>query len=76
MNEYIKVIRHDFDNMENNSPYRSEELGIFIAKDGLTAYGNASKFISGLRPVKIYSGYDGFVYPRFELVRGKLNEHT
>ena len=67
--EAIQVFRDDFDNMENHSPECSKLLGTFIEKEGKTAYGNASIFISNINPIKVYSGYDGEVYPKFRLVR-------
>ena len=67
--EAIQVFRDDFDNMENHSPESSELLGTFIEKEGKTAHGNASIFISNIKPIKVYMGYDGNVYPKFRLVR-------
>lgn len=67
--EAIQVFRDDFDNMENHSPYCTELLGTFIEKDGLTAHGNASIFISKINHIKLYLGYNGNVYPQFRLVR-------
>lgn len=72
MTEFVKIIKHDFDTLENHNPHYSKELGIFIAGDGLSAYGKASKFIQEMEPVRLYTGYDSCVYPRLELVVGYL----
>jgi len=65
--EGIQVFRDDFDNMENRNAEYSKLLGTFIEKDGLTAHGNAGKFIEGMKPINLYLGYDGNVYPKIRL---------
>ena len=72
--ETIQVFRDDFDSTENHSPERSKLLGTFIEKEGKTAHGNASIFISNIEPIRVYLGYDGNVYPKFRLIK-KLTEN-
>lgn len=63
----IKVIRVDFDNLENRQPYLRTDIGTFVAGEGLTPFGKISRFFSSLQPQKLYMGYDLKVYPQFEL---------
>ena len=67
MPEVIRVVRIDYDNLENGYAVTESELGIFGPKDKLTAHGNVFKFFETLEPVKMYVGNDSKVYPQFRL---------
>jgi hypothetical protein len=62
-----KLTRIDFDTMENHSPEVHTEVGIFTPGDGLTAYGKISRWFQEQEPVKLYTGYDGQVYPQWKI---------
>lgn len=65
--EAIQVFKDEFSNLENRNAEYSKLLGTFIEKEGLTAAGNAAKFIDNMKPVKLYVGWDGKVYPKIRL---------
>jgi hypothetical protein len=65
--EVIQVVRIDFDELENRHPRTSQVLGVFVAKGPLTARGVASRWFAKQPPVSLYLGYDGQVYPQFQL---------
>lgn len=67
--EGIQVFQHDFDNMENHMPVSVELLGIFAEGEGLSAHGKVSTFLSEMKPIKHYLGYDGKIYPKFTLIK-------
>lgn len=68
MKEALKLVKISFDSMENHNPVTEKEIGIFVENDSLSAHGKASEYIDKmLPPVKLYLGYDGKLYPRFEL---------
>jgi hypothetical protein len=71
--EAIQVFRYDFNNMENRNAEYAKLLGTFIEKDGLTAHGNASKYIEGIEPMKMYLGWDGEAYPKLRLVKIQIS---
>lgn len=70
--EGIQVFRDNFDNMENRNALCTELLGTFIEENKLTAHGNASKFIQGIEPIKLYLGWDGNIYPKIRIVKIKI----
>jgi len=70
--EGIQVFRDDFDNMENRNAKCTELLGTFIEENGLSAHGNAGKFIDSIKPTGYCLGWDGNVYPKFRIVKIKI----
>ena len=65
--EVVTVYEVTFDSLENHDPIRMVKLGVFVEKDGLSAHGNAAKFIAAMPARGLYLGYDGKVYPRIEI---------
>ncbi len=69
--EILKLIKYDFNNLENNisDAIYAREICCFIGHENKTAYGNASDYISKIPSHSHYSGHDGKVYPRYELIK-------
>lgn len=67
--EILELIRVDFSTFENYSPAYRTTLGMFSANKELhtSAHGTLSKFLEDLPPVKLYTGWDGEVYPKFRI---------
>ena len=63
----IRLVKIDFDNLENHNAICSEDLGVFVDGDNLTAHGKVKEFIRKMQPVKPYLGWNGQVYPQFRL---------
>ena len=71
MSEILRLVRIDFDNMENHDPIEEEILGVFIPSGGLSAWGMAAEWIRTQPPIKMYLGYDHEIYPKFRLIKEK-----
>jgi hypothetical protein len=67
MKEALKLVKISFDSMENHDPLREQDIGVFVGNDGLTAHGKAGEYIKKMPPEELYLGWDGKIYPRFEL---------
>lgn len=68
MSDVKRLVRIDFDNMENRNPVTKKVLGVFVGDErGLTAHGKASEWFKKQEPVHFYLGYDGQIYPQFRL---------
>lgn len=67
MESCLILIKKDFDNLENHNPCTEEIIGIFTDSNGLTAQGQAAKWMASNPPVKQYLGYDKKVYPQYIL---------
>lgn len=65
MQEIIRLIKIDHDNMENRDAVYTTNLGTFVNGNGLSAHGKVAKFISEMLPEKRYLGWDGNVYPQY-----------
>lgn len=63
----VLLHRIDFDTLENHDPVRKTQLGLFSPDGRLTAHGKVSDFFLKLKPVQLYLGWDGQIYPKFEL---------
>jgi hypothetical protein len=63
-----KLVKHEFDCMENHAPNYSEDVAIFVASNGLSAHGNCQKYLEKMEPPTLYLGWNGKIYPRFEYV--------
>ncbi len=72
MSDIKRLVRIDFDNLENRNPITTRVLGVFVGDEhGLTAHGKASDWFNKQEPVHLYLGYDGQVYPQFLLEQEK-----
>jgi hypothetical protein len=71
--EAIELIEINFDNSENHHPYIQKSHGIFIGNKEFSAHGVVGKYINQIVEQKLYLGYDGQIYPRFELVHKEVN---
>ena len=69
MTEIVRVIRRDFDSLENRSADAVSDVcvGTFIGNAKLTAQGVAKEWLSEQPPVRLYLGWDGNVYPQFRI---------
>ncbi len=67
MKEYLQLIKIDFDNMENHQPRVETLLMTFGPGGELTAHGKAAQWLSTQEPVKPYLGYNGEIYPKYQL---------
>lgn len=72
MQEIIRLIRIDHDNLENRNAIHTKCLGTFIGDDGSSAYSKVDEFIHNIGPKKFYLGWDGNVYPQFRLEKEYL----
>lgn len=69
----IRLVKIDFDVLENNDPFRRKEIAYFISDvGGVSAHGKVEKYINNLPEVKFYLGWDGQVYPKYELENVEL----
>ncbi|GAH06634.1 unnamed protein product [marine sediment metagenome] len=71
MTEEIKELWvTNFDNMENqrSDAITKECVGTFIAGEHLTAHGKADKYIKSMKPINHYLGWNGIIYPKFEII--------
>ena len=58
----LRLIRIDFDNLENRNPEWQTTVGVFTNNERIDEYFNRAP------PVKLYCGYNHQVYPRFEFI--------
>ena len=65
--DLIRLVRIGFDSLENHNPVYETEIGIFNSRDGLSSYGRVAEWFRAQEPVKLYTGYDGQVYPQWRL---------
>ena len=63
----LKLTKIGFDNLENRDGEVVEFEKIFVDGNGLTAHGNAEKWLCVQPAEKHYLGWDGQVYPRYKL---------
>lgn len=64
----IRLIRIDFDSMENQlgNAICEKEIAVFAGvKDGEVAHLRCAKYLDALPPTKLYLGWNGEVYPKF-----------
>lgn len=73
MSDIIRLVRIDFDNLENRISIYETEIGIFLPDQAknLSASGVMSKWLQSQPPVKIYSGWDGEIYPQWRVEKKK-----
>lgn len=65
--ESIRLVQVDFDNMENHNPEERKTIGVFVEGDNLSAHGKISEWFEKNGNFHLYLGWDGEVYPKFEL---------
>lgn len=70
--EIIRLVRIDFDSLENTSARYESEIGTFGPTATLTAHGRVARWMEEQEPIKHYVGYDGQVYPQFRLETKRL----
>jgi hypothetical protein len=69
----IRLVRIDFDSLENTEERaRScEDFGVFLGDEQRNAKTKIDEFLAGF-DVRLYLGWDGEVYPKFELEEVKV----
>jgi len=68
MAEIKRLVRIDFNNLENHSPLSESVVACFVDDADKTAHAYACDFFCTMAPVRLYLGYDSNVYPKFMLV--------
>lgn len=63
----IELIQIDFDTDENRDPTSIKSHGLFMDDGVLTAHGKMHAYLKTLPKIKPYLGWDGNIYPRFEV---------
>ena len=66
MVEIIKLVRTDFDNLENHDTICKKEVGLFITDEKNSAHYKLGKLLEQQGPIQLYLGWDGNVYPKFD----------
>ena len=70
MTEGFRLVRIDFDNLENKADAAliSTELGVFLDDAGATAYAKVQDFLHDeVEPHTHYLGHNKEVYPQYKL---------
>ena len=68
--EVIRLVRVDFDNMENHDASREEEVAIFgDDPEGKKARAKVDEWLQKNGPFPLYLGWDSEVYPHFRVER-------
>lgn len=70
--DLIRLMRIDFDNLENHNPIKEECIGVFVGSNGLSAHGKVGSWFAKQKSEKLYLGYNKQVYPQFRLVKDKI----
>jgi hypothetical protein len=65
----LLLVKLSFDNLENHNPITETLVRVFVDGDNLLAMGKASEYIKSMEKEARYTGYDGRVYPIYELRR-------
>lgn len=65
--QILRLVRIDFDNLENRNARIKKTVGVFVPKESLTAHGAASAWFDAQPPQRMYLGWDGQVYPQWQL---------
>ena len=65
----ILLVKVDFDSLENHisAAIVEKNIRVFIDDDKKTAHGKISKYIDKMSKEARYTGYDGRIYPIYEL---------
>lgn len=70
MSEVIRLVRVDFDNLENHDAIYEKEIAVFGSDSpGKTAHAKVGEWLVENGPFKLYLGWDGEVYPKFRAER-------
>jgi len=59
-----RLIKHDFDNMENIYADVHSDLGLYVDEEGKTAHLKISEYLQTLTDVP-YLGHDNNIYPKY-----------
>lgn len=70
--EYLRLIKIDFDNMENVDTFVYKQIGIFATTEMNTAYSKIEVYFKVMAPEKRYLGWDREVYPKYKIEKGEL----
>lgn len=70
--EIIRLVRIDFDGLENHTPRYETDMGTFGTTPAKTAYARLRDWMEEQTPIKHYVGYDKQVYPQFRLEEKRL----
>jgi hypothetical protein len=65
MVEIIKLVRTDFDNLENHNAICKNDIALFVGDEKANAHHKCSMFIAEIDKIQLYMGYDGEIYPKF-----------
>jgi hypothetical protein len=63
MVEIIKLVRTDFDNV--GSHLCKNDIAIFVGDEKAHASEKFRTYLDAMAPLKLYYGWDGEVYPKF-----------
>ncbi|HBG49463.1 MAG TPA: hypothetical protein DDW90_08190 [Cyanobacteria bacterium UBA9971] len=68
MRTLIRLIRIDFDNLENRDCIYTKSIGTFVDENiGASASEKVGDFIKNMKPEKLYLGWDMNIYPKYKL---------
>jgi hypothetical protein len=67
MIEILRLIKIDFDAMENHSPKTESCIATFVNEEDNSAKNKLDNYLKSLGPIKLYSGYDKHLYPKFRI---------
>lgn len=67
MVKLLRLVKTGFDTMENHNPLFKEEIGVFVDDGDMMAHGKIGDWLKDNGPFEFYLGYDGNVYPRFDV---------
>jgi len=62
--EIKRLLKHEFDSLENHNPVTITCVGTFVNDDAGTTARKIDRYFKE-NPVILYTGYDGNVYPSF-----------
>lgn len=65
--EVIRLVRIDFDNLENRDARRETEIGVFGPSATGSALAAVKSWFAAQAAVDLYVGWDHGVYPQFRL---------
>lgn len=60
-----RLVRLDFDNLENHNPLSEHLVACFADDTNKTVHAALAEFLGMMPAVRLYAGYDGEIYPKF-----------
>lgn len=64
----VRIIRIDFDSMENHEPISKKEISVFFDEPNKSAFEKARYWLHNTyKAPNLYIGYDHKVYPQYEI---------